>query len=431
MVAVAALLLFTLIALGLHVAVALGVLGYSLSELFGLFPMLPALGEISWSASVEFLLVAIPMFVLMGEILLRAGVTENMYRALDSWLHWLPGGLMHSNVAATALFAATSGSSVATAATIGTISIPNIERRRYNPALFLGTLAAGGTLGILIPPSVNLIIYGLLSETSVVDLYLAGFLPGFLLAGLFSLIVLLACLLRPEYGGTAGEERYTWRIRFANLRHVLPPIGLFLVVVGSIYAGIATPTEAAALGVVAAVALAAVNGRLTWDAILRSCEGTMRTTCMVMLIILAALFLNFVMVGVGLTQKVTGALTGLGWAPLAMLVAIIVFYLVLGCVMETLSMMIATTAVIVPVIVALGYDKVWWGIVFMVLTEAALITPPIGLNLYVVQSLRPGRPFGDVVVGVLPFLGAMLVMIALLIAEPGIALWLPTLLKGQ
>ena len=423
-------LLVVLVGISLPVAAALGLMAYALSERYAFFPMTGAIGELAWNSSNDFILIAAPMFIMMGELMHRSGMSERLFSALTPWFARIPGRLVHTNIAASAIFAATSGSSVATAATIGTVAIPNMDKGGYNRPLFLGSIAAGGTLGILIPPSINMIIYAVLTDTSVADLYAAGFIPGFLLAGLFSLMVLALCLFRPQWAGPKAETADLWRERVSGLKNLLPPLGLFLVVVGSIYAGIATPTEAAALGLMATLGLVAANGQLTVPVLLRAFEGTVRTTCMVMLIVIAAFFLNFVMVSIGLVKAITDTVLALGLSPLGMLIAIVVFYLILGCFMETLSMMIATTPVVVPVIVALGYSPVWWGIVFVILMEAALITPPVGLNLYVVQAVRRGGAFSDLCIGALPFVAMMIVMIGILIAFPQLALWLPALLKA-
>ena len=415
--------LLVLIALSVPIAAVLGVLALALGQFFSVMPLHLALGDVMWENGIEFLLIAIPLFILMGEILLRSGIAERMYGALAQWLSWLPGGLMHSNVGSCALFAATSGSSVATAATIGTVALPEVDRHRYNERLFVGTLAAGGTLGILIPPSINLIIYGLLTDTSVPQLYLAGFVPGLLLAVLFMATVVAACLFRRGWGGTPIET--SWAMRVRSLVHLLPPLGIFLVVVGSIYAGLATPTEAASLGVVASLTLAAFARSLNLEMLRRAVEGTMRTTAMVMLIILAAIFLNFVLAAIGLTQALSQFVLELGLTPMQTLLAVIAFYLVLGCFMETLSMLLTTTPLIVPIIVSLGFDPVWFGILMMVMLETALITPPIGVNLYVVQGVRGRGSMNDVITGTLPFVATMFVMIALLVLFPELALWLP------
>jgi C4-dicarboxylate transporter DctM subunit len=430
MIGTAFTLLVVLVGISLPVAVALGLMAYVLSERFAFFPMTGAIGELAWNSSNDFILIAAPMFIMMGELMHRSGMSERLFSALTPWFARIPGRLIHTNIAASAIFAATSGSSVATAATIGTVAIPNMDKGGYNRPLFLGSIAAGGTLGILIPPSINMIIYAVLTDTSVADLYAAGFIPGFMLAGLFSLMVLALCLFRPQWAGPRQDTANLWHERISGLKNLLPPLGLFLVVVGSIYAGIATPTEAAALGLMATLGLVAANGQLTVPVLLRAFEGTVRTTCMVMLIVIAAFFLNFVMVSIGLVKAITDSVLALGLSPLGMLIAIVAFYLVLGCFMETLSMMIATTPVVVPVIVALGYSPVWWGIVFVILMEAALITPPVGLNLYVVQAVRRGGAFYDLCIGALPFVAMMIVMIGILIAFPQLALWLPALLKA-
>ena len=425
MLGAAVFILLALIAIGIPVAAALGWLGLIMGYFFTLMPVHRAIGDIVWQNSIEFLLVAIPMFVMLGELLLRSGVTTRMYDAMAKWLSWLPGGLMHSNIGACALFAATSGSSVATAATIGTVAEPEMIKRRYNAPLFLGTVAAGGTLGILIPPSINLIVFGLLTNTSVSELYLAGFIPGILLALLFMVTVVVACWWKPEWGGE--KVRYSWSERVASLVHLLPPIFIFLVVVGSIYAGWATPTEAASLGVVAALILAACYRKLNLAMLKEVFRGTMRTTAIIMLIILAAIFLNFVLTAIGLTRQLTDFIEGLGLSPLGTLMLIIVFYIILGCFMETFSMLITTATIVTPIVVGLGYDPVWFGILLMVLLETALITPPIGINLFVVQSIRSSGELKDVMVGAAPFVFAMFAMIAILIAAPDLALWLPSL----
>lgn len=416
-------LLLALIALALPVAAVLGVLGLLLDQIFSNMPLSRAMGEVAWSTSKDFLLVAIPMFILLGEILLRAGIAERMYAAMVKWLSWIPGGLMHSNIGACAIFAATSGSSVATAATVGTVALPLIKKHGYNERLFLGTLAAGGTLGILIPPSINIIIYAVLTDTSIPKLYLAGIIPGLGLAGLFMLLVAVVCMVKPAWGGKPISS--SWVERIASLPSLLPPLGIFLVVVGSIYVGLATPTEAASLGVVAALCLAAAYRRLSLAMMREVLENTMRTTSMVMLIIVAAYFLNFILSAIGLTALLTDFISGLGLSKMQMLIAVVVFYLVLGCFMETLSMMITTIPIVAPVMFQLGFDPVWYGIVMVILIEMALITPPVGLNLFVVQSLRKHGAMNDVIAGALPFVLAMLGAIALLAFFPGIALWLP------
>jgi tripartite ATP-independent transporter DctM subunit len=425
MIPITILVLLVMLVLSIPVAATLGALGLVLDHFYSFLPLSLAIGELAWVSNTNVILVAIPLFILMGEILLRSGIAERMYAAATHWLSWLPGGLMHSNIGSCAMFAAISGSSVATAATIGTVAIEQIEKRGYNERFFLGTIAAGGTIGILIPPSINMIVYGVLTETSIVQLYLAGFTPGFVLAGLFMLTVMIGCLFRLEWGGEKVET--TWENRFRSLPDLVPPILIFIVVIGSIYAGWATPTESAALGVLAALGLAAWRRRLNLSIMREVIEGTMRSTAMIMAILVAAYFLNFVITAIGLTGKVNAMVTGLGWTPMETLVAVIAFYVVLGMFMETLSMMVATVPIITPVIVSLGFDPVWFGVIIILLIETAMITPPVGINLFVVQGVRGRGSLHDVMFGAAPFVITLVVMITLLILFPDIAMWLPNL----
>ena len=419
--------LLVLVIAAVPVAAVLGILSFVLDEIAMDGRLTAGISEIVWDKSKEFILVAVPMFILLGEIMLRAGIARRMYGAMIQWLSWLPGGLMHANIGSCTIFAASSGSSVATAATVGTVAYPEIEERRYNESLFLGSLAAGGTLGILVPPSINLIIYGLLTDTSVPELYLAGIFPGICLAGLFMAMIMVACTYKRSWGGTRPDT--SWGARFASLPHLLPPILLFAAVVGSIYAGIATPTEAASIGVVMALIIAASFRTLGVGMLRDAFEGTMRTTAMIMLIVFAAIFLNFVLGFMGITQAMLNFIAELGLTPVETILLIVVFYLLLGMFMETLSMMLTTIPIVFPIVMKLGvpeFSDVWFGILITLLMEAALITPPIGVNLYVVQGIRTrGGKFNDVAIGAIPFVFAMLMMIGLLIAFPGIATWLP------
>lgn len=416
--------LLLLLVLSIPVAAALGWLGLLLGWFYSSAPLHLAIGEVIWQNAIEYVLIAIPLFILIGEILLRSGIADRMYTAMVQWMSWLPGGTMHSNIGSCAIFAATSGSSVATAATVGTVAYPEIARRGYNEPLFLGTLAAGGTLGILIPPSINLIIYGLLTDTSVPQLYLAGFIPGILLASLFMLAVVIGVLLHPEWGG--DHVPTSWAGRIKSLPHLLPPIMIFFIVVGSIYAGLATPTEAAAIGVCGSVVLAAYFKALNWNMLREAVEGTIRTTSMVMLIIFGALFLNFAMAMVGMTATLLSFIENLGLSPMQTLWAVIAFYIVVGCFMETLSMLIATTPLIAPILIGMGFDPVWLGILITLLLETALITPPVGINLYIVHGIREGKgSMNDVIVGTLPFVLTLFVMILILVYWPDLALFLP------
>jgi tripartite ATP-independent transporter DctM subunit len=417
-------LMLLLMGLGFHIAFVMFAISIIGALVYLGMPAVLAFGNQFWGATNNFVLVAIPLFVLLGEILVRGGFTDRMYRALSDWLSPLPGGLLHTNIGASAMFAAVSGSSVATAATIGTVALPAFRNRNYDERLVLGTIAAGATLGILIPPSINMIIYGAMTNTSVGQLYAAGVIPGLLLTGLFSLVVIVLCTVRPSL---AGERIAAVPIgqRLRRLVDLLPPLVIFGLVMGSIYLGWATPTESAALGVVVALALA-TGARTLSVSMLNECfVSTVAVTAMIMLIAAAAFYLNFVLGIMGVPQSLSSLVKSLDAGPLELLAVLTIFYLVLGCFLDALAMVIGTIPIVMPIILAAGIDPVWFGIYLVVMAELALITPPVGMNLYVVQGIRGRGLITDVIVGTLPFLAMMLLLVVLLVVWPGIALWLP------
>ncbi|WP_439560334.1 TRAP transporter large permease [Roseinatronobacter sp.] len=415
--------LLGLMALTIPVGIVLFLLGFGIDQFFTPFPLIRGLGQFVWSSSNSSTLIAIPFFVLLGEVLVRGGVAAKTYAALDRWLSWLPGGLIHANIGTATLFSATSGSSVATAATVATVAMPQAERLGYDPRLFSGAIAAGGTLGIMIPPSINLIVYGFLTETSIPQLFVAGLVPGLMLAVGFSVMTAIICLIRPELGGES--RRYPFAEMLSVLVHLIPIFLLFAAIVGSIYRGWATPTEAAAVGVGMAFVIAGFSGGLNWSMLKESLYGTMRITAMIMLVVLGAAFLNFTLSSAGLGRELRAFMEGLGFTPFMTLMVIVAIYIVLGFFIETLSLMVITIPIMVPIVVGLGYDPIWFGILMIVLVEMALITPPVGLNLYVVQGARRGGTLSEVMVGAIPYAVLMLLMAFLLIAVPGLALWLP------
>lgn len=415
--------LFTLLLASIPVGIVLILLSIALDTIFSPFPLMRGLGQVVWSSSNSGTLIAIPFFVLLGEILVRSGVANRTYNALNSWLPWLPGGLIHANIATSTLFSATSGSSVATAATVATVATPQGDRLGYDPRLFTGAIAAGGTLGIMIPPSINLIVYGFLTETSIPRLFLAGLLPGVLLALLFMVIVIALCLWKPSLGGQSPN--FTWGQRLQGLPDLLPVMGLFATIVVTIYAGIATPTESAAIGVVFALLIGALNRAVTLSMLSEALRGTVKTTSMIMLVVIGAYVLNFTLTALGISRQLQQLLEGIGLGAYGTLMVIVLIYIVLGFFIETLSLMVATIPIVVPIIESFGFDKIWFGILMIVLIEMALITPPVGLNLFVVQSARQRGKMSDVIAGAIPFVIVMLVMVGLLILVPGLALWLP------
>jgi tripartite ATP-independent transporter DctM subunit len=418
-------LVVLLVVLGSSIAVAagMGLVGLILNQLYSPMPLTRMLGELTWSTTNNFILTAIPFYIMFGEILLRSGIAERMYNALIQWLSWLPGGLMHSNIGSCALFGSVSGSSVATAATIGVVAMGEIDKHKYNERLFLGTLAAGGTLGILIPPSINMIIYGVMTDTSVPKLYLAGFIPGFILTLLFSLTVLIACLWRPHWGGERIST--SWEARIRTLPDLLPPLALLMIVIGAIFLGIATATESAAVGIIGALAITAWRRRLTLTMLRDVCEATVRTTAMVVAILVGAFFLNVVIQTIGLTQQLGRLITAYQLTPVQVLTAVIVLYLVLGTFMEELSMMISTIPITTPLILQAGYDPVWFGILIVLLIQTAMVTPPFGINIFVIHGIRGRGTLSDVERGSAPFVIALLLMIGLICVFPEIVMWLP------
>jgi tripartite ATP-independent transporter DctM subunit len=410
---------------GLYVGAALSLLallaGFGLSDR----PFWNFIGEMIWGPSTNFVLVSVPLFLLMGEVMLRAGLSERLYRALNVWMGRLPGGLLHTNVMACGVFSAVAGSSVATAATMGSVALPYFEKSHYPPRLVLGSLAAGGALGNLIPPGITFIIYGLITETSVGALYLAAIGPSILVVLLFVAVILYYAfklkIRGDERGAVAG-----WGRKFASLSDLVPTLALIGLVLGTIYAGWATPTESAALGVAGAIVLAIIDRKLTWKMMAESMHATARTTSMIALILFGAYFLNYVLSSLGIPQMLAKFLTGLPLPGWAIMLVIIGFYLALGTFMEGMSMVITTIPLLFPVVKALGYDPVWFGVVITMLVEIAMISPPDGTVLYVLQGMRrqPG-PITDVFAGVMPFMAVYMLAILVLMMFPAIALWLP------
>ncbi|ADG92946.1 TRAP dicarboxylate transporter, DctM subunit [Arcobacter nitrofigilis DSM 7299] len=421
LVLISIVILLLLLLLSVPVASTIAGISIIVGYFFSDYPVFSSIGEITWSVSTDYLLLSIPFFVLLGEILLHSGIAKNIYFALHKWLSWLPGGLLHANIASSAIFSSISGSSVATAATITTVAMPQCEKHGYKEGLFAGTIAAGGTLGILIPPSINLIVYGFLTNTSIPKLFMAGLLPGMLMAILFMLFILVYSLLKKEK--EQKEYSVTWKERFIALRDLLPIFILFVLIMGSIYTGIATPTESAALGVLFSLAITYFSGLLNFEVIKKSIKGTMRTTGMIMFIIIAANFLNFVLVSIGLTDDLSDFIEGLAISKYTMLVIVTLLFIVLGLFIETLSLMVITIPIIAPVMITLGFDPIWFGIYLIILIEMALITPPVGLNLYVVQGIRNKGSIIEVMKGCIPFVLIMLLMSILLVFFPEISLY--------
>lgn len=423
------LLLLGLMFIGLHIASSIFLVAAFGAWFFFGDAMFRPFGTMMWGTLNNFLLVAIPLYVFMGEVLVRGGVTERMYVALADWLNPLPGGLLHTNIAASTIFAAISGSSVATAATIGTVAFPAFRQRNYKESWVLGSVASGATLGILIPPSINLIIYGAITNTSIGRLFTAGVVPGLMLAAFFMITIIVWSTLDTSIAGKR-EPLAPWPERRRRLKDLLPPLFVFALVMGSIYTGWATPTEAAGVGAVAAMILVTCYGKMSWKLIKDSMLTTVGTTAMTLLILVAAFYLNFVLGVLGVPAQVSAFVAGFDAPPWLMMLLLVVLYLILGCFLDSLAMMIATIPIVWPVVQHLGFDSIWFGIFLVLMCELALITPPVGMNLYVVQSIRGRGSIGTVIVGVMPFLACILLIVALAMAFPALVNWLPSLVHG-
>jgi len=419
-------LLFLFFSLGLEIAFSLGLIGLlGLLWLKGWTVGLGVVGSVAWSNASSFSFVAVPLFVFMSAILLHSGIGRSLYAAVARWVGFLPGGLAVASVFACAIFAAVSGSSVATAATIGMIAIPEMETRGYHKPLIYGSLAAGGTLGILIPPSVPMIIFGVMTETSVGQLYMAGILPGILLALLFVSYIVGYAMVYPARAPRGAEGGVPLGEKLRSLAEVAPIALLIVVVLGSMYFGIVTPTEAAALGVSMSLLLAVTIGRLSWPGLVRAFHETVRTTSMIMLIIIFASIFSHVIALLGTPKALLGLVTDLNLAPWMVFAMIFGILIAIAYALEELSVMIIMLPILFPLVTGLGFDPVWFGIVMIVWLEMGFITPPVGINLFVIQGVARGSSMRDIAVGSTPFVLLMILLVVILFLYPDLALWLP------
>jgi C4-dicarboxylate transporter, DctM subunit len=423
---VAILLLVVLLALlgsGLWVALSLIAVGLLGMAVFTPAPAGRVMANTIWGASGSWALTALPLFIWMAEILFRTRLAEDMFNGLAPWLTRLPGRLMHVNILGCGIFAAVSGSSSATCATIGKISIPELRRRGYDERMILGSLAGSGTLGLLIPPSIMLIVYGFVAEVSIARLFIAGILPGIMMVGLFMGYVMIWALLRPERTPPA-DMAMSLGARLWAARRLLPVVALIVAVIGAIYGGYATPTEAAAIGVLGALLLAWIFGGLTPATFAESVMGATRTSCMIAFILAGAAFLSVAMGFLGIPRMIATNIAGLDLSPNTLLAVLTVFYILLGCFLDGISIVVLTTSVIQPMILAAGINPVWYGIFVVLVVELAQITPPVGFNLFVLQGLT-GRDIFYIARAALPFFAVLILGIALLMAFPEIATYLP------
>jgi C4-dicarboxylate transporter DctM subunit len=381
-------------------------------------------GNVFFDSTNNFTLTAVPLFVFLGEILLRCGASETIYRGTSKLFAWIPGGLLQTNIAACALFAAISGSSPATAATIGTVAIPALEKRGYNTRMTLGSLAAGGTLGILIPPSINMIVYGMVADTSIGRLFIGGVIPGIILSIIFMIYIAIRVMRNPRL---APRERYSFKEALGGIPDLWPALFLATIVLGGVFAGVVTATEAAALGASGALLIAATLRELTWKNLRTALANSVMVTSMVMFIYVGAMIITSFFGVMGLPRAMSQVVLGSGIGKYWILAGIYLLYIILGCFLDGVSMIVLTVPTLLPILDALGFDRVWFGIVLVVLCEIGFITPPMGLNLYVIQGISQ-QSFGEVVRGVVPYFWLMLLGLLLFTIFPFLATWLPSIM---
>jgi C4-dicarboxylate transporter DctM subunit len=415
--------LFALLGSSVWIGLTLGGVAWIGMQLFSARPAGDAMAVTIWGSASSWTLTALPLFIWMGEILFRTKLSDSMFRGLAPWVSKLPGSLLHTNVIGCTIFAAVSGSSAATCATIGKMTLPELRRRGYPEEITIGSLAGAGTLGLLIPPSIIMIVYGVSADVSIAKLFVAGIFPGMILAGLFSGYLIVWSLMNP--GRVPPPDMHmTFAQKVYESRHLIPVVLLIGAVLGSIYSGLATATEAAAVGVVGSLVLSAVQRSLNWATFRDSLMGATRLYCMIALILAGAAFLTLAMGYIGLPRHLAEFVSSLGLSPFMLVIALAVFYVILGCFLDGISMVVLTMGVILPTVQAAGIDLLWFGIFIVIAVEMAQITPPVGFNLFVLQGMT-GKEITWIARVTMPFFLLMCLMVLLLWFFPQIATWLP------
>jgi C4-dicarboxylate transporter, DctM subunit len=422
-------ILFLALSAGVWVGFSLFIVGFVGMTLFGTLPAGSNMASSVWSTIEKWEYVALPLFILMGEILYRSGISEKLFKALVPWLYRLPGGLLLMNIISCTLFAAVSGSSAATTATVGRITLAEFDKLGYDRSLSMGSLAGAGTLGFLIPPSLIMIIYAILAEVSIGKMFMAGILPGLLLAGIYSSYIIYRGIKNPEIA-PQSQDSYSWSDRLLGLKDLAPTFALILMVLGSIYGGYATPTEAAALGVFGAFVFAVMNRQMNTKILFECLMGAVKTNAMIMLIVVGAGFLSRVMGFLGIPAAITQSILGLNLSPYMLMLLLGGVYILLGCLLDGFSIVVMTLPIALPMVVAAGFDPIWFGIYLILMVEVSQITPPVGFNLFVIQGLTD-EPIMNIARYALPFFFLMLLTTAILTIFPEIALYLPNLMTTQ
>lgn len=416
------LLLF--IGLGTPIAFCLGFLSVVGILTFLEPSVLSQIVDIALQSGTNLFLITLPLFIFMAEVISSSGVGSNVYAATNKWLSWLPGGLAVSSIATCSGFAAISGSSPATAATIGLISIPEMLKHGYNRRLAVGSIVAGGTLGILIPPSITFIIYGMMTEESIGKLFIAGIVPGIILSIMLSSAIVLAIKFKPHLAPGIGRP-VSWSERFYSLKDVWPFVALSLLILGTIYTGIATPTESAAIGTVAAIIIALIYRNLNLTKINQALMRTVTITAMIMFMVIGGNSLAFFIASLGIPQYLSGYVASSGMSPWTVMIMINILLLILGCLFDPISIMVITLPIFFPIVAKLGFDPIWFGVILTINIEIGMITPPFGLNLFVIKGIMPELKMRDIVLGSLPFVLVLMLGIVIIMIFPSLATWLP------
>ena len=421
--------LLCLLASGLWIGLSIMIVGFFSLFFFTSAPAGSLLATTLWDHSWNWALTALPLFVWMGEILFRSRLSKDMFSGLSPWVSWLPGRLLHVNIVGCAAMAAVAGSSAVTCITVGQMSLPELKKRGYDEAMSIGTLAGSGTLGLLIPPSIMMIVYGIVAQQSIARLFIAGIIPGLLVVSIFMAYVMIWALINPDKV-PPSDIRMTFREKLWHSRQLIPVMLLIFAVIGSIYGGFATPTEAATIGVAGALMLAWTSGSLTLKAFSESLLGAMRTTCMITLIIVSAAYLSMGMAFTGIPAVLAGWVGEMGLSPYMLLIMLTLIYIVLGCFLEGASMIVLTAPVVLPMVQSVGLDPIWFGIYMIVVVEMSQITPPVGFNLFVLQAMS-GRDLWRVTSASIPFFCLMVLGLVILAVWPELVTFLPNMMVGQ
>ena len=414
---------------GIWVGFSLFIVGFVGMVLYSSLPPGNNIASSVWATIEKWEYVALPLFILMGEILYRSGISEKLFKSLVPWLYRLPGGLLLMNIVSCTLFAAVSGSSAATTATVGRITLAEFDKLGYDRRLAMGSLAGAGTLGFLIPPSLIMIVYAILAEVSIGKMFMAGIFPGLLLAGIYSIYIIYRGIRNPEIAPQA-QESYSWKERLVGLKDLAPTLLLILMVLGSIYGGVATPTEAAALGVLGSTIFAVFNRSMNLKIMLECLIGAVKTNAMIMLIVMGAGFLSRVMGFLGIPAAITSTITGLGLSPYMLMILLGVVYVLLGCILDGFSIVVMTLPIALPMVTAAGFDPIWFGIYLILMVELSQITPPVGFNLFVIQGLTD-EPIMQIAKYAFPFFLLMVLTTAIITVFPEIALYIPNLITAK